>query len=84
MSSLDLSSNRIGGSYQDYGNTGSGYGDYKATPEGPKAIARAIKDMGAMTSLNLASNNLCGINEFGDGVYDASGTACSIDTSCLV
>jgi hypothetical protein len=40
------------------------------------------KDKGAMTSLNLASNCLCGIDEYGDGVYDASGTLCSL--SCPI
>jgi hypothetical protein len=42
------------------------------------------KDNGAMTSLNLASNRLCGIDEsmvHGDGEHDASGTAYSL--SCL-
>jgi hypothetical protein len=29
--------------------------------------------MGAMTSLNLADNMLCGINKYGSGTYDASG-----------
>jgi hypothetical protein len=46
------------------------------------ALADVIPDMGAMTSLDLASNCLCGIDRFGDGVYDASGTVCSV--SCLV
>jgi hypothetical protein len=39
------------------------------------ALADAIKDMGALTSLNLAANRICGKNEYGEGVYDASGTA---------
>jgi hypothetical protein len=51
-------------------------------PEGIIALAAVIPGMGAMTSLNLASNYLCGIDEDGRGVYDASGTACSV--SCLV
>jgi hypothetical protein len=33
------------------------------------------QDMGAMTSLNLAANCLCGINDYGGGVYDTSGAA---------
>jgi hypothetical protein len=44
-------------------------------PVGVIAIANAIKDMRAMTSLNLASNCLCGIDEFGDGTFNASGNA---------
>jgi hypothetical protein len=37
------------------------------------AIANAIPNMGAMTSLNLASNALCGVNEYGIGTFDATG-----------
>jgi hypothetical protein len=33
------------------------------------------RDSGAMTSLNLAANCLCGINVYGAGVYDTSGAA---------
>jgi hypothetical protein len=33
------------------------------------------QDMGALSSLNLASNSLCGIDEYGNGTYDASGNA---------
>jgi hypothetical protein len=36
-------------------------------------LAGAIKDMGALTLLNLAENCLCGIDEIGDGTIDASG-----------
>jgi hypothetical protein len=57
-------------------------GSYVSDTSGVVAIANAIPDMRAMTSLNLAWNCLCGIDEYGDGVYDASGTACSV--SCLV
>jgi hypothetical protein len=28
-----------------------------------------------MTSLNLASNNLCGTTQYGEGTYDASGNS---------
>jgi hypothetical protein len=58
MSSLDLSMNRLGGTFEYYHGGGSGYGNFTATPEGPKAIADAIKDMRALSVLNLASNNL--------------------------
>jgi hypothetical protein len=34
-----------------------------------------ITDNGAMTSLNLASNHLCGLNKDGHGTYDASGNS---------
>jgi hypothetical protein len=37
------------------------------------ALADAIPDMGALSSLNLASNWLCGLTKFGDGTFDASG-----------
>jgi hypothetical protein len=33
------------------------------------------KDKGALLSLNLASNCLCGVNEDNDGTFDASGNA---------
>jgi hypothetical protein len=44
-------------------------------------LASELPDKGAMTSLNLASNYLCGLDENGEGVYDASGTVCFL--SCL-
>jgi hypothetical protein len=58
--------------------------DNSATWDGKKhgemsgitALADAIPDMGALTSLNLASNYLCGLDEDGDGTFDASGDAC--------
>jgi Ran GTPase-activating protein (RanGAP) involved in mRNA processing and transport len=40
---------------------------------GVVALADAIPDMGALSSLNLAANRLCGIDEYGRGTYDASG-----------
>ena len=33
-----------------------------------------------MTSLNLASNHLCGLDKYGHGTYDASGNSLSLDT----
>jgi hypothetical protein len=56
ISSLDLSSNRIGGYYEYYHDDGSGYGSYTATPEGPKVIADAIRDMGAMSSFTFSGD----------------------------
>jgi hypothetical protein len=41
------------------------------------ALADIIPGMGAMTSLNLASNCLCGVDEYG-GTFDTSGNACSL------
>jgi hypothetical protein len=55
---LDLSSNRIGGYFQYYHDGGGGYGDYTVTPEGPNAIADAIKDMGAISSVNVLKNDI--------------------------
>ena len=43
--------------------------------EGAIMLVPEIIDNGAMTSLNLAANCLCGINEYGGGVYDTSGAA---------
>ena len=64
---LNFSGNKLG--YDPSGYTGT---------SGIIAIADVIPGMGAMTSLNLASNCLCGLGEDGDGVYDASGTLCSL------
>jgi hypothetical protein len=38
-------------------------------------LAPEIADNGALSSLNLASNYLCGINKYGAGTFDASGNA---------
>jgi hypothetical protein len=51
---LDISSNEIGA----YSKDNDGGAPWIASPEGPVAVADAISDMGAMTSLNLASNHL--------------------------
>ena len=40
---------------------------------------RAIPTIGALTSLNLSMNELCGIDEDGDGEYDASGVTALAD-----
>jgi hypothetical protein len=86
MTSLDLSSNDIGGYYKG--------GAFFPTPEGtflntllsiplisgylsgPAAIANAIKDMGALTSLNLANNTL-GTEDAGN----ALGAALAVNTA---
>jgi hypothetical protein len=36
-------------------------------------LAAEVIDNGALSSLNLAENLLCGLDEFGRGVFDASG-----------
>jgi hypothetical protein len=63
----------------------SGNAEYSNSSGGPsfaQALSVGISGNGAMTSLTLASNCLCGIDEQdGDGEYDASGTAYSL--SCL-
>jgi hypothetical protein len=43
-------------------------------------IPDTLSDNRALTSLNLASNYLCGLDEDGDGTFDASGNACFIIT----
>jgi hypothetical protein len=44
--------NRLGGSFQYYSDDHpDGFGDFTATPEGPKAIANAIKDMRALLTI---------------------------------
>ena len=46
--------------------------DFISTPEGPKAIAEALKVTASLTSLNLADNALCGI-KYGRGTYNSEG-----------
>jgi hypothetical protein len=60
---LDISSNEIGA----YSKDNDGNGPWIASPEGPVAVADAIRDMGAMTSLNLAGNGIGLIDIFPDG-----------------
>jgi hypothetical protein len=57
MSSLDLSSNRIGGYYTDYRSDGSGYGGYTATPAGQRALADAIRDMRAILKFTFSGDD---------------------------
>ena len=42
-------------------------------------VANEVKDNGALTSLNLSENELCGIDEDGYGEYDASGVTALAD-----
>jgi hypothetical protein len=58
LMALDLSMNRLGGTFQYYRDDGSGFGRFTATLEGPKAIADAIKDMRAILSVNLLKNDI--------------------------
>jgi Ran GTPase-activating protein (RanGAP) involved in mRNA processing and transport len=59
LKELDLSSNA---------------GFYGADAPGfAQKLAVGIRDSGALTSLNLAGNFLCGLNNYGQGTYDASG-----------
>jgi Leucine-rich repeat (LRR) protein len=48
-------------------------GEELGKPEGIIALADVIPDMGALSSLNLASNGLCGLDTNGLGTFDASG-----------
>ena len=41
--------------------------------EGALVIRRYLENNGALTSLNVSNNALCGINEYDDGDFDASG-----------
>ena len=42
-------------------------------------LADELPAKGALTSLNLSMNELCGIDEDGDGEYDASGVTALAD-----
>jgi Ran GTPase-activating protein (RanGAP) involved in mRNA processing and transport len=59
LKELDVSGNWRGGN-------GTGFA---------QELAVGIKDNGALSSLNLASNFLCGIDQYGNGTHDASGNA---------
>jgi Leucine-rich repeat (LRR) protein len=66
LTELDVSNNNW-----DDGETYLGDG-----PGFAQALSVGIRDSGALLSLNLASNSLCGMDEYGNGTYDASGNAC--------
>jgi hypothetical protein len=79
LTSLNLAENHLGKrrGKAKYGNSDPenySHWQWHKDMSGIVAIADVLGDMGAMTSLNLASNCLCGIDEYGQGVYDASGT----------
>ena len=44
-----------------------------------KELADGVKNNGALTSLNLRKNMLCGINLYGNGKYDATGLTALTD-----
>jgi Ran GTPase-activating protein (RanGAP) involved in mRNA processing and transport len=86
LSVLSLASNGIGALVLPAGWTQEGYrkvvykhidgreqSDNPGKPEGIIAIANTIPGMRAMTSLNLASNALCGLDQYGRGTFDATG-----------
>jgi Ran GTPase-activating protein (RanGAP) involved in mRNA processing and transport len=54
---LDISSNEIG-AYSSMADSGDDDGPWIASPEGPLAVADAVKDMGALKSLNISNNML--------------------------
>ena len=53
---MDLSSNSIGGYYEN----GRGYGKVIATPEGPKAIADALRVCASVTHVDVRGNSIAG------------------------
>ena len=65
---LDVSSNV----YNPNGRNGDG-------PGFAQELAVGLSTNGALTSLNLSENELCGIDEDGDGEYDASGVTALAD-----
>jgi hypothetical protein len=53
-------------------------GEYKhqnCDVEFVQTFSVGLRDNGALLSLNLALNSLCGMDEYGNGTYDASGNA---------
>ena len=53
--------------------------NHPGKPEGVIAIADAITAMGALTLLNVSNNQLCGLDEYRRGTYDASGVTALAD-----
>ena len=47
--------------------------DNELGPEGAKILAEMLRVSSSMTSVNLAINQLCGLDEYGRGTYDATG-----------
>ena len=72
MTSVDLLSNSLGGSFQGYFHLDR---EFVSDMTGIKAIADMLSVSTSMTSLNLSANKLCGV--WGDrgqyGTYDATG-----------
>ena len=50
-----------------------------ADMSGVIAVSDAIPTIGALTSLDISKNMLCGVEEFGIGTYDASGVTALAD-----
>ena len=70
LKELDISSNAWDDRYTSVKVDGPGFA---------KGIADGLSANGALTSLNLSKNALCGINEYGVGTYDASGVTALAD-----
>ena len=83
LTALNLSSNQIGGyerrRYTDAFSLNHGYEDWIRTPEGPKAVADALLVNNSLTSLDLSSNNLCGVTDWGSGTYTTEGITAIAD-----
>jgi hypothetical protein len=76
MTSLDVSSNLLTrGTWTNAHGNGDCNDDrnYETDMAGVIALADAIPNMRALSSLNLAENLLCGLDKYGRGVFDASG-----------
>ena len=54
-------------------------GKHKNTETIPPFMPDIHLPIRALTSLNLSKNELCGIDEYGDGEYDASGVTALAD-----
>ena len=53
--------------------------EHPGKPEGVIALADAISAYGALAKLDISKNALCGIDEYGNGEYDASGMTALAD-----
>ena len=71
---MNLSDNRLCGVWDEYGTQKGNYNS-----EGIHAIADALHVNGGLTSLNLSSNQLCGLDNRGRGTYTAEGISAIAD-----
>ena len=79
LTSLDVGSNKIRKKaalelvkiFSEKQMTSVGLAECDLGAEGAKAVAEYVQLSSSLTSLDLSSNRLCGVNVFGEGTYTA-------------